>query len=134
VSLVALAGDFHFKGMDLFNDLVFAGIRRPDRERTGRAGIRIIPVAVRAGDLSRFLHVLPALHVIRTFVVKTDVKILRTPGGKGRGLPLAHLPVAMWTNGLVYLHFILLCDYVPRAPYRVALEIFPGPRGNDFSA
>ena len=63
---------------------------------------------VRTADLGRFLHVLPAFYVIRTFVIEADVKILRTPGRKGRGPPLVHLAITIWTDSFVFLHLILL--------------------------
>jgi len=93
---------------DLFNDFVLAGFRSPDRERAAHPGIGIVPVPIRAADLGRFLHMLPAFYVIRTFVIEAHVKILRTPGRKGRGPPLVHLAIAIWTDSFVFLHFILL--------------------------
>jgi hypothetical protein len=98
---------------DLFDYLVFTGVRRPDRERPARAGIRIVPVPVRAADLGRFLHVLPALNVISALVIEADVKIFRAPGRKGRGLPLLHCVIAMWADSFVFLHFILHQYYYP---------------------
>ena len=86
---------------------------------------------VRAGDLGRSLHVLPALNVIRAFIIEADVKIFRAPGRKGRGPPLLHFMIAIWANGLVFLHFFVFSRYVPRATEprvrRYPRAIFPYP-------
>ena len=97
----------------LFNYLVFTGVRRPDRERAARTGIGIVPVAVRAADFGRSLHVVPTLNVIRALVIEADVKIFRAPGRKGRGPPPLHFMIAMWADSLVFLHFILHQYYFP---------------------
>jgi hypothetical protein len=112
---------------DLFDYLVFTGVRRPDRERAAHAGIRIVPVPVRAADLGRSLHVLPALNVISACVIEADVKIFRAPGRKGRGPPLLHCMIAMWADSLVFLHFILHQYYFPisRSSFSARLSVTP---------
>lgn len=86
------------------DNIIFPGIRGPDRKSTAGVGNRIITVPVRAADFGGLGHMFPAPDIITAFIIKADIEVLGGPGRHRWRLPLAHLLVAMRADGFILLH------------------------------
>ena len=71
-------------------------------------------MSVRTPDLSAFIHVLPAPHVVGAFIVEAYIEELGAPGGLGWDPPFFHLHPAMGAEGLIFFfsHFISLLVFL----------------------
>ena len=94
---------FLFLGLpDLIDDVAFH--RQPVSHGKARRFARIrvdhepVPHFLPVG----LIHMLPAVHKKRAFIVEADIKKFRTPGGHGRHSPFLHLLSTVRTEGFIF--------------------------------
>lgn len=89
------------------DDFTLSGIRRPHRQGTARAGLRVVAMSIGAGHSGALAHVLPAADVVLAIIVEADIEELGTPGRLRGSPPFHHFHPAVGANRFVFSHSLL---------------------------